>query len=179
MVDASRSDNGPQRALVGGTLCVLLAGAAWALFAARLFADGQAPSRVLLPIDRESYYRVQSLFIVPALLLLWGLMGVVAFRLTGGSRRGSFWSLLGPLGVAYGLPLLSCFVVPEWIVYERWGIEGLRVAFRYTMPIAGIVTWLGATSVVRTRRNVSWRRAAAVAAVALVVQAAIGSPFLR
>ena len=112
--------------LIVGACCVVLAGILWALFAHELHTDGRSPSRVLPPFEAEGYYRAQTWFIAPALLGLWGVLSLVAHRLTGGAGRGTLVGLAGWLGVVYGLALLLAFVGPEWLVYRRDGIEGLR-----------------------------------------------------
>lgn len=165
--------------LVAGALCVALAGGVWALFAHELYGDGHAPTRVLPPFDAASYYRAQAWFITPALLGLWALLSLVAFRLTGGSRGGAAAPLAGWLGVVYGGALLVTFVGPEWVLYRGYGIEGLRTAVRYTAPVLAGTTWLGAAVVLRLVRRSSLTRATTAAFAALLVQAVVGAPLLR
>lgn len=165
--------------LIVGACCVVLAGILWALFAHELHTDGRSPSRVLPPFEAEGYYRAQTWFIAPALLGLWGVLSLVAHRLTGGAGRGTLAGLAGWLGVVYGLALLLAFVGPEWLVYRRDGIEGLRAAVRVTAPALAALTWLGATLVLWRVRGASPSRATTAAFAALLVQAALGAPFLR
>lgn len=151
----------------------------WAAFTRELYEAGHAPSRMLLPVARGEYYRLQSLFVVPVLLVLWGALTLVAHRFTGGRAQGSLRELAGPLGLAYGLPLLLSFLLPEWIAYGAFGIDGLRQIVRFTAPITGVLTCALVAWVLRSVRGISWRRAALGAFVAVVAQAVLGAPFLR
>ncbi len=174
-----RDSQNPPKVLIIGASCVVLAGALWALFARDLHGAGHAPSRVLPPFEPEGYYQAQTWFITPALLGLWGVLSFVAHRLTGGSRSGSFARLAGWLGVVYGLALVVAFVGPEWLLYRRGGVDALRAAVRFTAPALAALTWLGATLVLWRVRGASPSRATAAALAALLVQAALGAPFLR
>lgn len=167
------------RHLLQGAVCVVGSGVFWAAFARELHQAGHAPSRVLLPVAQEEYYRLQSFFVVPVLLVLWGVLALVAHRLTGGRNQGSLGELAGLLGFAYGLPLLLSFLLPEWIAYGVFGVDGLRQVVRFTAPITGLVTCTLVAWVLRSVRDVSWRRAAGAALAAVLAQAALGAPFLR
>jgi hypothetical protein len=173
------------RHFVQGALCVVGSGVFWAVLTHELHQGGHAPSRVLLPVAREEYYRLQSLFVVPVLLVLWGVLTGVAHvltrghGLTGAKAQGSARELVGLLGFAYGLPLLLAFLLPEWIAYGIFGIEGLRQVVRFTAPLTALVTCVLVAWVLRAVRAVTWRRAAVAAVAAVLAQAALGAPFLR
>lgn len=167
------------RILLAGVLSVLVAGASWALFSARLHLDGHAPARVLPPFTPETYYRAQAWFVTPLLIALWLALTWVAHRLTGGAQRGPFAILAGWLGIAYGAALLVCFLGPEWLVYLDLGIEGVRLVMRYTAPLLAVGAWTMTTLVLRSVRVVPLRRALGVSFVALLAQALLGAPWLR
>lgn len=168
-----------RRILIAGLATVLIAGAAWALFSAQLYLDGHAPDRVLPPLRAETYYRAQAWFLAPLLVCLWLVLSWVAYRLTGGLRRGPFRLLAGWLGVAYGLALLVCFIGPEWLVYDGLGIAGVRAVVRYTGPLLVLGAWALTTVVLRFVRGVPLLRAVGIALVALLAQALLGAPWLR
>lgn len=165
--------------VLAGAGCVVLAGLSWAIFAYELHLEGHAPGRVLPPFRAETYYRAQAWFVTPLVVALWLVLSGVAYRLTGGRRGGPFALLAGWLGIAYGLPLLVCFVGPEWLVYSTLGIEGVRVVVRYTAPLLALGAWATTTLVVRALRPVSPARALGVSFVALLAQALLGAPWLR
>ncbi|MFW6049768.1 MAG: hypothetical protein ACODAU_01265 [Myxococcota bacterium] len=163
-----------------GLLAVLAAGAAWAALCLVLAADDHAPSVSLVPIPRARYYLAQASFVVPVLLVQWGVcVGVartVARRLGG---AGAVRPLANGLGLALGLPLLSLFVVPDLIAYAVAGFEALGPLVRVTAPLAFVATSVLATGAVRLAHGLGVGRALVAALAGVLAQAVLGGMLLR
>lgn len=163
-----------------GAAAVLAAGATWALLCALLAAAGHAPSFTVLPIPRETYYRVQAIAVVPILLGLWALCAAVASRVAhalGGS--GDALRAAGPLGLALGGPLLGAFLLPDLVVYLTAGFAALAPLVRVTAPLSFALTLLAATFAVATSHGLPRGRAFVAAAAGVIAQAALGAVILR
>jgi hypothetical protein len=161
-------------------LALAAASGAWALLCLVLALGGHAPSVVLLPIPRDSYYMAQAAFVVPLSFALWGICSVVAqqvARKLGGSGR------LEPTarGMAFALaaPILLAIVIPDLIIYGAFGFSALARAVRVTAPLAAIASVLLAMRAVRVQHALSRPRALVSGALGVLAQAAIGGIFLR
>lgn len=165
-----------------GTLSILLCGGLWALLYHLLAADGLQPSSdvgALFPA--ETLYAHARLYVLPLVWVLWQALILVTDRL---NRVGPWNRLNQPLGLVWGLSVTVCLILPELIAF-LWaggGPEGLATISqiaRFAGGVAALVVWIGATLVVRQRRQVGWLRALGSVLLALVVQALIAGPFLR
>jgi hypothetical protein len=163
-----------------GAAAVLLAGLAWAAFCLQLAGDAHAPSRVLVPIARQDYYRAQALFVVPVLFVSWALCAVVSAWVARGARgAGAGAPSAGPIGVALAAPLLVLFLGPDAVAYALHGFGALGKVVRVTAPLALVATIALIARVLRATHQVSRRRAWAAAAAGVIAQALLGAPLLR
>lgn len=161
-------------------LAVLAVGVLWSVFSLVLANDGNAPSRVLVPIARQHYYVAQALFVLPLLALQWAVCSLVSFRVAralGGG--GSFGATLERLGFALALPLLLLFLLPDVVCYALSGFSSLGKLVRVTGPLTFVVTLWAATRALRRVHGLSRSRALAAACAGVLAQAALGAPFLR
>ncbi|GMV18036.1 MAG: hypothetical protein HS104_25475 [Polyangiaceae bacterium] len=159
---------------------VVATGAAWSALCVLLWLDGHAPSRSLVPLPKESYYLGQALWLIPALLLGWIVVGGVCqllSRWAGGA--GGRASMLASAGFAYALPLAVLFVLPDFVAYLSLGFASLGKLVRFTGLGLMLAEWaLVARAVVAVHR-LAWSRALPIAFVALLAQAALLAPILR
>lgn len=169
----------PARAWHGAAL-VACAGAIWAWLCLTLAHDGHAPSRSLIPLAREGYYRAQAVFVAPLLLVLWAVCVLVSgalARALGG--RGSWDATAGALGGALALPLIGLFLVPDWIAYVQSGFSALGPLVRITAPLSFMTSVALASRALRQVHALSAWRPWLAALAGVLVQAALGGLFLR
>ena len=157
-----------------------MTGLLWALFCWTLARAGHAPSRVLVPIPRHSYYTWQAVFVLPVLFVQWQCCTSVAHasaRALGG--RGARALLRDALAHALGWPLLGLFLLPDIFGFYARGFGFLGTLVRFTAPLAFLTSLMAATYAVRTQHGLSYTRAAAAAAAGMLAQALVGAPLLR
>jgi hypothetical protein len=159
---------------------MLALGALHAAFSLLLWLGGHAP-RVGIPgFGRQAHYLLQAAFALPLYGFLFWLGGSVAHglaRRAGG--QGSRGATLSVFGVAYAVPMIGLFIVPDVVVYLAFGFGAIGKAMRFYAPAAAIgCLVLGAWGLAEAHRIGRWR-AAGVALGAFVVQAAVGGVVLR
>jgi len=141
-----------QKAL-GAPAVVWAASAASALFSLILFLRGHAPSFVGWPLPVDTYYGLQAAFLAPLLasgFQLWSRL-LQPRTATDGDvdvRRKLAWVFSGALAGVY----LSVDVV----TYTVGGFAALSKVARMSLPLLGVVWWLGALWAVRTSSPSSW-----------------------
>jgi hypothetical protein len=161
-------------------LALLAASIAWAVLCLVLALGGHAPSVVLIPIPRESYYLAQAAYVVPLSFVLWGICSLVAQWVAtklGGSgslvqtARGMAFALAAAIGLA--------LVIPDLIIYGAFGFSALARAVRITAPLMALTATLIAARAVRDGHALSWPRALASGASGVLAQGLVGGIFLR
>lgn len=165
---------GPALGVVIGT------GLLWAALSVALHAGGHAPSATLVPIPREQYYLWQAFFVTPLVVAQWLVLSATAqgvARALGG--RGEWGTTARGLAVAFALPLLVLFVLPDLLVYAIAGFDALASGMRIYGPAAAFVVLVGSTRVVGHVHDVSLPRAFVAALAGLVLQAVVAAPLLR
>ncbi len=163
-----------------GLAPVLGLGALYAGFALLLHLGGHAPSVTLVPIPRERYYLWQAAFVAPLFVALWLVYGAVAHglgRLAGG--KGAPGATLAVIGIGYAIPLALLFVIPDLLVYLVAGHGALARAMRVYAPLAVIACVALCAAGLREAHGLSRGRAAAIALVGFIAQAAVGGVLLR
>ncbi|MEM9191655.1 MAG: YIP1 family protein [Myxococcota bacterium] len=159
---------------------VLAGGLGWAGLYLMLALGGEAPSRVLLPIDRGHYYFFEALMIGPWLVGLWLVGAELSLRvgrwLGGDGSRGAVRAVLAP---AQAVPLLLCLVLPETLAYLAFGFPGLGKVARVAGPVLLLLTFglvgIGLAAALRISRP----RAFGVAALVLIAQGVLSGPLVR
>jgi hypothetical protein len=163
-----------------GGLLLLGAGLGWALLSAVLAAGGHAPSRVLLPVPRESYYWLQAVIVVPVLFGACFVGARVAHRAAlalGGSGDGADSERI--VATAVAIPIAFLLVVPDLAVYFAFGFESLAKLVRVTAPIAGVVTLALATRGFVRGHGLGVVRAFGAGAAGVFTQALLAGIVLR
>jgi hypothetical protein len=163
-----------------GAVAVAAASGLWALFCLLLARAGHAPSRVLVPLPRESYYLAQALFVLPLMLLSWLLCALVAVwvgRALGGSGR--FRAALNTLGLSLALPLMALFLLPDMLAYAAFGFSALGPLVRVTAPLSFVATLALAALAMHVSHALPRGRAFAAGAAGVFAQAALGGLLLR
>ncbi len=123
-----------------------------AAFSGALYAGGYAPSRAPFGLAADRWYLWQSLFLIPCLLTVWGLMAVGAAaggRLLGGRRAGGAARAAAVLGFTTSIPLGIAFLAPDVVVYALAGFDALGPTLRVTGPVA--LAWMLWWSVIALR----------------------------
>jgi hypothetical protein len=164
----------------GGQRWLLSAGLGWALFCLLLWSGGHAPSRVLLPLPRESYYLFQAAVVIPVLFGSWWLASRVAHRVAtalGGS--GTLPDCAEGLALSLAPPIALLVVVPDVVVYLAWGFGALGRLIRVTAPLSGVLTLVLATRAMRRAHALGSGRAFVAGAAGVVTQALLGGAVLR
>jgi hypothetical protein len=137
-----------------------------------LAADGHQPTMtrgLLLPA--EEYYAYAAFFAGPLTIALCMLVAIVAHLGARGASPVplSYRHAVHAFGLAYSVPLLMAYVLPELLVYGLSGFEALGPAMRVYAPIAVLwvfvlVVWgLRAVYGASTIRSITTALAAAVA----------------
>lgn len=163
-----------------GLVAMLVLGVLHAGFSLALHLAGHTPKMGIPGLGRENHYLFQSIFIIPLYFVLFWIGGRVAHatarRLSGtGSREAS----LAMFGIAYAVPMIFLFIIPDILVFLLWGFGAIAKAMRYYAPLAAITcVGLGTVGFSRAHELAPGRAALAVF-VAFVVQAAVGGIFLR
>lgn len=164
----------------GPVVALVALGVAWSALSAILWLDGAEARAVIVPLAPRAYYGAQALFVGPWLALLattFALVaGALARALGGTATLRATWTALVPV---WALPLLALFVLPDLVVVLALGREHLPRMMRYYAPLAPLVIGILATRRLRRLHAVSWVRAVASVAIALVVQAVVGALLLR
>lgn len=165
-------------------LVVVLVGLAWAGFSAALDAAGHEPSFTGNPLPARGYYGVQAWFVLPVLVVAWLVLGGVAHLLSRlladeGTPPGDLPSLLAPLGFAWAVPILVLFLVPDILVYALGGFVELGFLVRLTAPLTALWVVVLAAAAVRAARGLSFGRAAAVIAPALLAAGVVVGAVVR
>lgn len=163
-----------------GLVAMLMLGVLHAGFSLALHLAGHSPKMGIPALGRENHYLFQSIFIIPLYLVLFWIGGRVAHaisrRLSGtGSREVS----LAIFGIAYAVPMLCLFIIPDILVFLIWGFAAIGKAMRWYAPLAAITcVWLGTVGFSRAHKLGPGRAALAVF-VGFVCQAVVGGVFLR
>ena len=141
---------------------------------------GHAPSVALVPIPRDRYYLAQAAFVIPLLILQWGICAAVARALAERmAGTGTFERTASVLAPALAVPLLALFIVPDAIVYLAFGFDALGRIVRVTAPLAAIASIVWATRVLRRAEDLTRGRALIAASVGVTAQAVAGGVLLR
>lgn len=163
-----------------GIAAMLVLGVLHAGFSLALYLAGHAPKIGTLGFDRGNHYLVQAVFVLPLYTVLSWIGGriahAIALRLLGsGSREAS----LAVFGVAYALPMIVFFLIPDIFVFGLFGFAAIGKAMRWYAPIAAITcVWLGAVGFSRAH-NLTMGRAALAVFIGFVAQVMLGGAFLR
>ena len=180
---------GPRSAMTGvaargdareGQAAMLVLGAVHAFFSLLLHLAGHFPRMGIFGLARQDHYLYQALFVIPLYFVLYWIGGFVAHatacRLSGsGSRQAS----LAVFGVAYAVPMIVLFLIPDIAVFLTLGFEAIGKAMRWYAPVAAIAcVSLGAVGLSRLH-GIKTGRAAAAAFAGFVAQALVGGFFLR
>ncbi len=151
----------------------LLLGAIWAGFMSWLAAEGHRPSMTRgLPMPADQYYAVAAVYLTPLMVALTALTAGIAHglaRALGG--QGSWPSTLSTVGLAYAVPLLTLYLIPDVVVYAVAGHGALALVVRFGLPLAVAVVTLRVVQALRVAHGLGRGRALAAALVAGVVQA--------
>jgi len=163
-----------------GLAAMLVLGILHAGFSLLLHVTGHTPRMGIPGFGRENYYLYQALFVIPLYLALFWIGGLVAHtiarRFSGaGSREAS----LAVFGVAYAMPMIALFILPDLVVFLGFGFAAIGKAMRFYAPLAAIAcVWLGALGLSRAHQ-IGAGRAGIAAFVGFVAQALIGGVLLR
>jgi Yip1 domain len=163
-----------------GRAAMLVLGIAHAGFSLLLYLAGHAPRMGIPGFPREPHYLWQAIFIIPLYIALFWIGGLVAHavarRFSGSGNRDAS---LAVFGVAYALPMIVLFVIPDLIVFLTLGFTAIGKAMRWYAPLAASTcVWLGALGLSRAH-NIGKGRAAIAALTGFVIQAIVGGVFLR
>lgn len=175
MIDVARRGNARE-----GQAAMLVLGAVHAAFSLLLYLSGHSPRRGIPGLAGESHYLYQAIFIIPLYCVLFWIGGLVAHstarRLSGaGSRPAS----LAVFGVAYAIPMIVLFLLPDIAVFLALGFGAIGKAMRWYAPVAAIACmWLGAVGLSRVH-GIKTRYATVAVFTGFVAQALVGGFFLR
>jgi Yip1 domain len=163
-----------------GLTAMLVLGLVHAGFSLLLHLAGHAPRIGIPGFGRENHYLWQAIFVVPLYVALFWIGGLVAHgvaRLFSGA--GSRDASLAVFGVAYAVPMIVLFLVPDIVVFLAFGFAAIAKAMRWYAPVAGIsCVWLGVVGLSRAHK-LSVGRASLAAIAGFLAQAIVGGPFLR
>lgn len=163
----------------GGSAVALLA-IGWSVLLLLLWSGGHGPSVVLLPIERESYYLLQGLVMMPLLTGLWWLSSEIAHRLAvRADGQGSEAGTRSALGFAYAAPMLIAHVLPELVAYLVGGFETMALVGRITLGLASLWVWALSAAALRIAHGVRVPVAIGASFVGLFVQALAGGVIIR
>ena len=126
------------------------------------------------------YYKTAALYIFPLLVFLWFLFTATAHGVAkslGG--KASFETSMGALGVAYSVPILLFFVIPDLLLMAVGGHELLTASVRYTASLTGLSLFLLSVFAVRGIHKVSMGKSIIAVVVALVVHAPLAGWLIR
>jgi len=169
------------RILPAATTVFVVLGLGWVGLCWRLAAAGEAPSATgPVPVAAEDWYRLQALWVLPVLTLCWGVLGGVGHALArrwGG--QGSVKDSFGALGLGWAGSLGLLLVVPDLLIYELFGMDGLRLSAVVILPLAAVGAWINCLILLGTMHQLPPRRAALAALGALLAATLVGAPFLR
>ncbi len=163
-----------------GLRAMLVLGVVHAFFSLTLHLAGHAPRMGIPGFGRENHYLWQAIFVVPLYFALFWIGGLVAHgvarRFSGSGTRDAS---LAVFGVAYAVPMIVLFLVPDIIVFEVFGFAAIGKAMRWYAPVAAIsCVWLGAVGFSRAH-EISAGRASLAAIAGFFAQAIVGGAFLR
>jgi len=163
-----------------GLTSILFLGVVHAGFSLLLHLAGHAPRMGIPGFGRENHYLWQAIFVIPLYVALFWIGGLVAHgaarRLSGSASRDAS---LAVFGVAYAIPMITLFLIPDIVVFLAIGFAAIGKAMRWYAPIAAITCiWLGAAGLSRAH-NIGTGRAAFAAFAGFVAQAIVGGLFLR
>ncbi len=163
-----------------GASAVALLGIFWTLLLGLLWLGEHAPSFVLVPIARESYYLVQALVMTPLLTALWWLSSEIAHRIcSAAGGKGMEAGVRAALGFAYAVPMLVAHVVPELVSYALGGFATMALVGRFTLIVAALWVWILSAAALRLAHDVRLSIAVGAAFAGLFVQALVGALIIR
>lgn len=152
----------------------------YAAFSYVLYRGGHAPTRASPMFSVEDQYLGQAVLLVPMTFLAWALFGGTAHAVARGlGGNGELRETVARLGIAWALPMLVAFVLPDVLVYALLGFDGLAPAMAYYAPVALLAVAIASVFAVRRAHEISTARAAIAAIVGGVVLAAVHGPWLR
>lgn len=163
-----------------GSRSMLVLGIFHAGFSLLLHLSGHTPKVGIPGIGRENHYQYQAIFLIPLYLMLFWIGGLVAHgmarRFSGsGSRDAS----LAVFGLAYAMPMLALFILPDIVVFLAFGFAAIGKAMRWYAPLAALAcVWLGALGLSRAH-SIGVGKAGIAALLGFVAQAVVGGVFLR
>lgn len=163
-----------------GAAAIAVLALAWSGLLFALWQGGHAPSFTLLPIAGDNYYAVQAVLMMPLLTGLWWVHSTLAHRMclrAGGSGAAS--GVRTALGFAYAAPMLFTHVLPELIAYAFGGFALMAQVGRVSLGLASLWVWALSAGALRVAHGVSAPVAIGASFVGLLVQALLGSPFIR
>lgn len=163
----------------GGSAVALL-GVGWTLLLMALFVGGHAPSVVLLPLERESYYALQAFLMLPLLTGLWWLSSTIAHRLAlAAGGTGTEGGARSALGFAYAAPMLAAHVLPELAAYGMAGFETMALVGRFSLALASLWVWALSAAALRVAHGVRLPVAIGASLAGLLAQAVVGGLVIR
>lgn len=163
-----------------GFEAVLLMGVALGLFDLYLWREGHFPSVKGGPVPDGDFYLHQAMYVVPVVLVSWALYVMVARMLAGLlGGKGSSRAMMGALGLAFAVPVLVAFILPDIVVYARKGHGAMGGMMKYYAPVC--LLWLIAlgTVAVKEVEGIGGERAFVVAALALMAALGPVALFIR
>ncbi|MEQ9502199.1 MAG: YIP1 family protein [Deltaproteobacteria bacterium] len=161
---------------------LLVAGyaAVYAGFCLWIHAGGHTPSAPSPLVSPSKQYLVQAVLLVPASLLIWGLVGATVHavaRALGG--HGDRAATLAEVGRAWAAPTLVVFVLPDVVTYAVGGFEAIAKTTRLTAPLTLVLVCVLMHFAVRRTHGLSGLRAALAVVAGIVVLGALHGPWLR
>lgn len=159
-----------------GLSAIAILGIFWTVLCLLLWANGNQPSFVLVPIPRASYYLVEAIFMTPILSALFWIHSELAHRLCGRDNEAGTRTALG---FAYAAPMLVVHVLPETVAFVTSGFTAMALVGRFTLGIAALWVWALSAVALRVVHRASWPRAIGASFAGLFTQALAGSLFLR
>lgn len=166
--------------LGAAVLVVVSTALLWSALCVVLWSGGHSPSRPLVPIAPQSYYLAQALWLVPAVVVGWTIVGGTCHGLArrlGGS--GTLRSTFACAGFAYAVPLACLLVVPDLVAYLLFGFGALGKVVRVSGLLLVGAEWALCARAVMAAHGLAPGRAVPIALLGLVAQAVVIGPILR
>ena len=163
----------PRLALGSTLICAVF----WSLLSWQLCASGHRPSG---PALFEPHYCWQAAYLPLILPLQWLLYSVLAqsfARRLGGAGEKKATSTA--LGIAFGLPLLLGFILPDGIAYFLGGFHAMAKVLPFTGPLTLLWILALSTRCLSVLHKISTPRALCASFFAFVIQAIPMGLFIR